>query len=205
MEICTLNCNIRPGPDQCAFDPCACREPGNACGSTFPTSCGLELNSLYTCSGNKTLPIRNLTCSSSQICVPVPGGSDLCGDSNDCGCIGSGNICGDMLPPICGKTTKTSIICPLGTATECSSGCAAGSCASGCSCTDNSIKCGSNFARSCNLVPNALYSCISGSAPVLLFDCGLQACVKGTSTSSCQDPCMCRGRNKVIILSLTNT
>ena len=197
METCTLSCSIRPGADQCAFDPCACREAGNACGSTFPASCGLESNSLYTCSANKTLPVKNQSCSTSQICVPVPGGSDFCGNSNDCGCIGSGSICGDILPPSCGKTTNTSISCPSGTSTECSGGCVAGSCATGCSCSDSSVQCGSAFSRSCNLIPNALYSCISGSVPVLQSDCGLQACVKGASSTSCQDPCKCIGSNKV--------
>ncbi|KAG0265879.1 hypothetical protein BGZ95_003192 [Linnemannia exigua] len=198
-ETCTGYCDvITNAPDVCAFDPCACRRVGDTCGKSFPTSCGYLPDTVYTCATNRTLPTEKAACKSSEVCQSVPGGSDVCVTSNICDCVGTGTVCTDRFPADCGKPANSMVTCPARTVAACPEGCAAGECkTAGCLCADDNVKCGSSFAHGCNLIPSALYTCVSGGKPVLKSDCGALACVRSTPNAMCQDPCKCRGTNAV--------
>lgn len=194
VENCTLSCDEPTAT--CVIDPCACRKTGDTCSSSFPQNCNYEPNTLYTCSGPKALPQKNQACEDQQICIPIAGGNDICGQDRVCDCVGTGDTCSSKFPPACNKTADSVISCPSGTETTCPSGCAGGICQSGCTCTDDNSKCGSSFAPSCNLMPNAIYTCTTGQQPTLDSDCGDQACIANPS-ATCQDPCICKDSHMV--------
>ncbi|KAK3836152.1 MAG: hypothetical protein J3R72DRAFT_450980, partial [Linnemannia gamsii] len=198
-ETCTGYCDVTTNaPDVCAFNPCACRRVGDTCGKSFPAECGYLPDTVYTCATNRTLPVKKAACQSSEICQSVPGGSDVCVASKVCDCVGTGTVCTERFPADCAKPANSVVTCPAGTVTACPDGCAAGECkTAGCLCADDNVKCGSSFAIACNLIPSALYTCVSGERPVLKADCGALACVRSTSNAMCQDPCKCRGTNAV--------
>ncbi|KAF9425160.1 hypothetical protein BGZ94_007784 [Podila epigama] len=189
---CTNGCIVQPGPDECRFDPCACRKTGDACGSSFPANCSYEFNTVYTCSGVDELPQKKNACESTEVCIIVEGGNDFCGKNEQCQCVGTGPVCAHEYPPDCQKAASTSFSCPENTAVPCPNGCAKGQCQTDCLCKQDGNICGSSFAPQCNLLPNAVYKCTNGQAPVLDGDCGMQACVE----SKCQDPCLCQNGHK---------
>lgn len=198
VENCTLACDEPTAT--CAIDPCACRKIGDACSSSFPPNCNFESNTLYSCSGPKALPQLKQACQKAEICVPIPGGNDICGPDSICDCVGSGDTCSSDFPPSCNKPANLSISCPSGNEIVCANGCASGLCQNGCTCTDDNSKCGSSFAPSCNLLPNAIYSCSTGQQPILASDCGDKACVVNPA-ATCQDPCLCKDDYKVTRLN----
>lgn len=212
-ETCTAECTVLESNDECELDPCACRKNGDTCGNFFPPKCNFEDNSLYTCTGNKTIPAKKEACDEMAICTQVAGGSDVCGMSNDCECVGNTPTCGNTFPPKCGYKSDDLVLCPNYTAiTNCPGGCADGECKTGCKCTTDVAVCGSSFADSCNRVPNAVYNCKNGEDPVLAEDCGDKLCIKGIDSTApptgfmeadalepakCGDPCSCVDNHKV--------
>ncbi|KAF9438506.1 hypothetical protein BGZ76_007314 [Entomortierella beljakovae] len=196
-ETCTKSCVVQTGSDMCELDPCTCKTTGETCGSTYPSSCGFGATMLYTCSEVDAVPTPSAQCESNEVCMVVIGANDFCGPQTSCSCIGSGATCGSSFPPSCSIPFDTLVTCPAGTSTVCPNGCSNGVCTDGCTCTSDGVSCGSKFGPLCNTLPNALYQCTAGAAPTLLSDCGEQACVSATPSDKCQDPCLCKGSNKV--------
>ncbi|KAG0023832.1 hypothetical protein BGZ81_007911, partial [Podila clonocystis] len=194
LQNCTVGCLVQTGPDICKPDPCACQKAGDSCSSSFPANCSYEANTLYTCTGKDATPVKKAPCLSTEICTIVAGGNDFCATNPTCACVGNGTLCGSDFPPNCTKTPSSVYTCPAGTETPCPNGCANGVCKdAGCLCTVDGNVCGSTFAKDCNLQPNAIYKCVKGQPPQLDSNCGSKACVGG----ACQDPCLCKGSNKV--------
>ncbi|KAF9427990.1 hypothetical protein BGZ94_003656 [Podila epigama] len=199
-ESCTLDCDIKDGADECRLNPCACTKAGDTCGVSFPPECNLDVRTLFKCAGKGKLPTTSPTdvqCQDTERCISVPGGSDICGPSNDCECIGNGTFCLDLLQPACNLKENGIRTCPDNTTTLCALGCANGECKTDCTCTKDGDRCGSSFARSCGLLPNSLYTCTVGGTPVLKEACGDNVCTSGVSADSCSDPCKCIGTNDV--------
>lgn len=195
---CAASCDIET--TTCVVDPCTCKTIGDTCSINFSPSCDYESNSLYTCSAIEATPEKKQACQDTEVCVPVSGGGDICGPSS-CDCTGTGPVCGSGFPPSCNKTVNSVITCPGGTETPCPNGCANGLCQNGCTCTDDSSMCGSSFGPSCNLLPNAIYTCKSGQTPELDDDCGDATCVT-SPIATCQDPCLCKDDQKVVLASV---
>ncbi|KAF9584975.1 hypothetical protein BGW38_004427, partial [Lunasporangiospora selenospora] len=194
--VCASTFDPVCGFDKCKDDPCTCKKVGDTCGSAYPSSCGYESNTLYSCKAIGEKPEKKSACTNDQVCIQIPGGNDICGNSDSCKCQGTGKVCGNVFPPKCNYTANTAVQCPEGTTTVCVFGCVNGECKTDCKCPSDGDKCGSSFADKCNLSPNSLYTCKAGADPVLKGDCGNQACVKGDPNDICTDPCKCQGNRK---------
>ncbi|KAF9092021.1 hypothetical protein BGX29_010651 [Mortierella sp. GBA35] len=173
---------IATGDDMCV-DKCACQEASvPVCASSFPAACNYDNKTLMNCGDLGNVPMVSETCATycevipsasdaacktTDICQTVSGGVDVCVPNDYCSCVSTGTVCTDMFPAACAKAANSVLTCPAGTVAACPNGCAGGECkAAGCRCTDDNIAYGASFALACNLVPNALYTCMSGQAPV---------------------------------------
>ncbi|GJJ71488.1 hypothetical protein EMPS_03838 [Entomortierella parvispora] len=179
-QNCTDGCLVEPGNDMCKPNLCVCQKAGDSCSSNFPANCPFEPNTLYNCSSVGALPVKNVTCTRTEICTVVFGGNDFCGEDSTCTCVGNGTVCGSAFPPNCNKTATSVYTCPAGTETPCPAGCADGAC-------------GSTFPPNCGLSATSLYTCVQvGSPPMPLPPMVPTNCTAGCELSipdnQCVDP-----------------
>lgn len=112
QENCTAYCEVQPGPDTCAFDRCACTGAGDFCGGTLPVNCSYKPDTVYTCTGDRTLPTEKLDCQSTEVCLETPAGP-IC-TSPDCICKDNSTICGSSFVSACGLANNTLYSCTAG-------------------------------------------------------------------------------------------
>ncbi|KAF9965321.1 hypothetical protein BGZ73_001492, partial [Actinomortierella ambigua] len=191
VEVCASH----SGDDVCLAPECTCTNTGTSCGSQFPDSCGYDDNSVFQCSAEGAAPEVQQDCGSGLCVSDTPLVSAAFVDGvfmaaaaqcvPPCTCPGSSDICGSTLSPECGFGNTTILSCSGAGSTpvvksDCTSGTVCATTSNGticlptnCTCTSNSDVCGSRFPDSCNLDPNALYSCsAAGAAPEIKEDCG---------------------------------
>ncbi|KAF9114009.1 hypothetical protein BGX27_000337 [Mortierella sp. AM989] len=191
-------------------DPCVCVDSDAACGSKFPTSCGLAVNTLYTCSGAGSTPVAGTVCTDG--CAIIPEGSDVCSDPTlpptECSCVDGNMACGSKFPASCGLSAGSlyscaaagegpvaNTVCPLGCTvnTDASDACTTNTTPpTDCTCKDSGATCGSVFPTSCGYSSNTLYSCSAVAAnPVAGSDC-VAGCTVATGDDSCALDCTCQ-------------
>ncbi|KAG0228168.1 hypothetical protein BGX31_006705 [Mortierella sp. GBA43] len=187
------------GANECTpVDPCACKDAGQICGSSFEDSCGYDPNSLYYCKDEGDKPVVIEECSSNS----CPANSTAC-EPDPCLCSTSGQVCGSSFPPFC-KLEGSSLyfckkpgdkpsfiqscpsnVCPVN-ATECEPE------PINCKCESAGKICGSSFDPSCGLDPDTLYVCKGkGENPVEETDCKAGTCLPGGETCEPRYDCTC--------------
>ncbi|KAG0009644.1 hypothetical protein BGZ81_003265, partial [Podila clonocystis] len=212
-QTCTLNCDIKAGADDCAVDPCACTKASKVCSDTFPSTCGLVSNTMYSCEGDRKMPTKNDTCTSDQFCatVPDPIGA-LCKPL--CNCTGTATQCSSAFKAACKLPLQGVYNCTADGAVEKVEDCVgtnvcvkAGSSAScippECVCKDNALHCGSTFNATCSLGTDILYQCKNGEAATEAEICSPGICSASIQASTAETPdqcvgqCKCKGSEKV--------
>ncbi|KAK3826753.1 MAG: hypothetical protein J3R72DRAFT_500810 [Linnemannia gamsii] len=195
-EKCDSN-SCPNGADKCDAIPipCRCKAAGKICGSTYPTSCGLRANWLYTCSAAGVLPVFHDDCDSG-ICKS--GGTE-CEETpippDQCECSSIGKICGSTFPGICGYDSASLYTCDKeGGKPSAPEKCASNSCKSGnskcddnpdpnpeeCKCKEKGMICGASFPRSCGHEASHLLFCESKDAiPISYRKCESNSCPAG--------------------------
>ncbi|KAG0257532.1 hypothetical protein BGZ95_005214, partial [Linnemannia exigua] len=210
-ENCTLSCTKQPGPDVCTVDPCACTKAGDKCGGSFPSTCGLDKDAVYSCATDKALPQKKIACDeSSKVCLETPTGPTC--TPPDCICKDNGSHCGSTFIDICAlqknslyKCTRSelpSLVKDCGTGT-CSANVVKGTtafrataddkCIDQCACKEAGIPvCGSAFDPVCNYKEKDLMNCKNaGDVPEVRESC-MQACTEQAGPDVCaDDPCAC--------------
>lgn len=206
--------------DRC-IDPCSCEGSDVVCGSTFPSTCSLNKNTLYRCSGLGFRPIPITLCGQGQ-CV-VNAGPDTCNGPSTHIDPSPEDICTcpSSFAPVCGRkllrTPCKEIIdvdpnlvyhCPggAGSLPELQHICQPGSicitqpspvgAACGgrtCNCTGTEEICSSAFKAHCGLGPNNIYKCTPSGTPKLVQQCtSNQVCVTHSNGSQCvPNDCIC--------------
>ncbi|KAF9095793.1 hypothetical protein BGX23_012621 [Mortierella sp. AD031] len=204
------------GADKCDPVPTPgeykCKSVGKICGSSFPVSCGHDVNSVYDCPGENVLPVFVEKCGS-DVC---PSGGTHCEPTpiphSDCECQAIGKICGSAFPLASGLESATLYNCERrGELPKAAEKCASNSCSSGasacdpflppkpddCKCKDVGKICGSTFPASCNLDTTALYLCGNkDEQPKLAEKCPSGECKSGNTACEAvpePNPCLCRG------------
>ncbi|KAF9581682.1 hypothetical protein BGW38_001213, partial [Lunasporangiospora selenospora] len=204
---CQSGCTVVLGSnDFCAPDPCSCQDSETVCGSVFPSTCGLDANTLYNCSSKGALPSQGFKCES-NVCI-VQEGPDACKPEVDpCVCVGTYLSCGSSFPKSCGYDNSTLYQCP-GANKKPINGvkCASGECIvqatddvckpippDHCKCTEAMNVCGKVFDSKCSLKPETLYTCAGdGATPTLSTDCKFGCLVITDAADICApDPCLC--------------
>ncbi|KAF9339287.1 hypothetical protein BGZ91_006466 [Linnemannia elongata] len=190
QKICT------PKPEECT-----CFKPGQLCGSTFPASCGLNVDTLYYCAGKGEIPKEIEVCKAGT----CPYGAKNCERLLDCYCKKGGFPCGKEFPKECRLEADTQYQCsnagdvpiPIKTFPP-------GQCGKGdsfdhdpCACSGTGTVCG--YVLDLPSCPNAtfedqsIYSCVNNRKPVKTRECtGTDKCVQVGPKASCKaDPCAC--------------
>ncbi|OAQ29267.1 hypothetical protein K457DRAFT_894951 [Linnemannia elongata AG-77] len=209
-ENCTLSCDKKDGPDDCALDPCACTAAGDTCSNTFPSTCPYEKDSVYTCEGPRKLPTKKETCPSPQVCLVTPTGptataEDICIDH--CACIEANVVvCASAFDPLCNYKAKDLMECTMAgdvpTVKEsCTASCTVQPgpdiCAfDPCACTKSGDICSQTFPDTCGYEPETVLSCSGNKA----LPTEKAPCKSGTSTlefsaaadDNCIDQCACK-------------
>ncbi|KAG0249520.1 hypothetical protein BGZ95_007501, partial [Linnemannia exigua] len=204
-ETCaSKKCKIEPGNDVCIDDPCACKDGTAACGSTFPPECGLDKDTLYTCSAAGAGPAAGDKCTSG--CQVTPTGADNC--KADCTCKDGTAACGSTFPPECGFDKDTVYKCDGGIGTTPVPGdkCKAGECLvvdgtdgcrpeppTDCKCKDDKDICGSEYAPVCGFDKDTLYTCsAAGADPVIGEKCASGCQITPIGDDKCMPDCTCK-------------
>ncbi|KAF9901398.1 hypothetical protein EC991_006197 [Linnemannia zychae] len=209
-EACTISCTEQAGPDVCTFDPCACTEAGDACGSSLPPNCGYEKDSVYSCSAVKALPQKKSACPATNICLDIPSGP-TCTPSN-CVCQDNGSHCGSTFIETCNLQDNSLYKCTIGRSPSLVNDCGTGTCSANvaketsefratpddkcldlCACKEANVPvCASAFNATCNYDPKALMNCgQAGDVPTIKEKCTL-SCTNQLGTDKCTfDPCAC--------------
>ncbi|KAF9398139.1 hypothetical protein BGZ94_006092, partial [Podila epigama] len=212
-------CTVTNGDDKCnTDDDCTCPDGTTpVCGSLLPVSCKAESNAIYVCrGGHGSKPEKLAICEPGTKCIKKdPPVGAVCG-SEDCKCVGDGEVCSEGFPDEC-KLEKNAIYkCTPGGDPELVKKCDATQacvtlsdgaiCASkDCRCPDDGTICGKVFPLSCRLKQTALYTCTKGATPILKQDCDPDGCSASKSTISaasvfeafatedtCIDLCLCQ-------------
>ncbi|KAF9399059.1 hypothetical protein BGZ94_005819, partial [Podila epigama] len=176
---CVAGCLIKPGPDECAPDPCKCTNGEATCGSVFPDSCKLDKDTLYTCSAAGADPAAGTKCKDG---CEVKDGPDVCKDI--CACQDNKVQCGSSLPKNCGYTESAVYDCTAGAGTKpilvkvCPPGLTCVNNAEGancggeeCKCKGGMTVCSSQFPDECKLEKNTIYRCSTDGTPVKVETC----------------------------------
>ncbi|KAG0372196.1 hypothetical protein BGX24_000583, partial [Mortierella sp. AD032] len=209
-EACTLSCTKQPGSDVCTFDPCACTEAKQTCGSTFPDSCNYERDSQYTCSGNKALPTNKTACPTANVCLVTPTGP-VC-TPPECICKDDGSHCGSTFAASCNLQSNTLYKCTNGQLPKVVKDCGTGTCSANvvagtsafkamtddkcldqCACKEANVPiCATAFDAACNYDNKTLMDCgNAGDVPTVKENCTL-SCTKQPGADVCTlDPCAC--------------
>ncbi|KAG0071862.1 hypothetical protein BGZ90_012103, partial [Linnemannia elongata] len=209
-ETCTLSCTEQPGPDECKSDPCACTKVGDACGSTLPSNCGYEKDSVYTCSAIKALPVKKSACESGKACLETPAGPTC--TPSDCICNDDGSHCGSTFIDACNLQKNSLYKCTNGGLPALAKDCGAGTCSANvvkgtaefrataddkcldqCACKEANVPiCASAFDSVCNYKEKDLMACgQAGDVPTVTETCTL-SCTKQPGPDVCtHDPCAC--------------
>ncbi|KAG0275843.1 hypothetical protein BGZ96_003585, partial [Linnemannia gamsii] len=209
-ESCTLSCTKQAGPDVCTLDPCACTKAEEPCGSAFPVSCNSEVNSQYTCAGNKILPTKKTACPAGNVCLTTTAGS-VC-TPPECICKDDIPHCGSTLPATCNFQSNTLYKCTNGQLPTLVKDCGTGTCSANvvagtgafsakaedkcldlCACKEANIPvCASVFDASCNYGNTSVMDCgNAGDVPTVKEECTL-SCTKQPGPDVCTfDPCAC--------------
>ncbi|KAG0015499.1 hypothetical protein BGZ81_011644, partial [Podila clonocystis] len=212
-QSCTLRCDVKAGADDCAIDPCACTKSGKVCSDAFPSSCGLDSNTIYTCEGDRKLPTKNDTCTSDQFCATVqdPVGA-ICKPL--CNCTGTTTQCSSSFKAACKLPVQGVYKCTADGAVEKVEDCAgtnvcvkvadsAKCIPPECVCKDNTTHCGSTFNATCGLVADSLYQCKDGEAATIAKTCQPGVCSASIQAATvaapdkCVGQCECKGSEKV--------
>ncbi|KAF9428603.1 hypothetical protein BGZ94_001767, partial [Podila epigama] len=196
---CDVGLNI------CVPDPCECKSVGKICGSSFPASCNLTPNLLYTCDAVGRRPTSPVTCPSG-VCKPNENACAV----DPCACFESGLICGTGLSQECGYKDNILFRCEIGKRPVIEKVCESGVCKKGekacsppvdpCKCSKAGDICGSSFPESCKLEAASLYTCAAqGSTPIKKEECKSKSCPKNSDkcTPPPVDPCLCAIDGKV--------
>ena len=125
-ETCTAYCDVRPGPDACAFDRCACTTSGTFCGSSLPANCSYDANAIYTCAGDKALPQLDSTCPAPQACLAASTGP-IC-TPVECICKDDASHCGSTFASTCNLASNTLYKCTTGGLPTATQDCGPGIC-----------------------------------------------------------------------------
>ncbi|KAF9094736.1 hypothetical protein BGX29_009372 [Mortierella sp. GBA35] len=189
------------GADKCDPVPTPgeykCKSVGKICGSSFPVSCGHDVNSVYDCPGENVLPVFVEKCGS-DVC---PSGGTHCEPTpipySDCECQAIGKICGSAFPLASGLESATLYSCERrGELPKAAEKCASNSCSSGasacdpflppkpddCKCKDVGKTCGASFPASCGYPSSSLFTCADkGLAPASYERCEYNRCPAGKS------------------------
>ncbi|KAG0252096.1 hypothetical protein BGZ95_006714, partial [Linnemannia exigua] len=209
-ENCTLSCTKQPGPDVCTLDPCACTKAGDKCSGSFPSTCLLEKDSVYSCSGDKALPKQKNTCPVATVCLETPSGPTC--TPPDCICKDNGTHCGSTFIVGCNLQSNTLYQCTEGALPSLAKDCGNGTCSANvvkgtaafrafaddkcldqCACKEANVPvCASAFDAVCNYKEKDLMSCKdAGDAPQVAETCTL-SCTKQAGPDECAlDPCAC--------------
>ncbi|KAK3808768.1 MAG: hypothetical protein J3Q66DRAFT_80794 [Benniella sp.] len=204
--ICENGCTEKDGADQCTPSPddCKCKDDTDACGGTFPASCGTGAT-----------PTIKTVCENG--CTVIDPAADVCsqGSTPDpCACQDNTDTCGGAFPTSCGHATDTLYSCSVVGATPtvktvCENVCnvieaAADQCSIGpdpCACQDNTDTCGEGFPTSCGLATDTLYSCSElGATPTVKTACDNGCSVIESAADQCNsgpDPCACQDTDTV--------
>ncbi|KAG0240013.1 hypothetical protein BGW41_007274 [Actinomortierella wolfii] len=205
VEDCgTEKCiNIKP-PAKCDENPCLCKDGQDVvCGSVFGDTCGFADNSLYKCSGDRTIPELITDCEPQGTCG-IENGQSKCLDE-ECQCTGEmGLVCGGSFLDGCGFIIQAVYQCSgNGTDPQLKEDCGDGECRGGpqdaycmpneCLCSptmQNLTVCGSSFPETCGLVESAVYKCNNaGDEPALVTDCEPNFCEQGACRPN---ECLCK-------------
>jgi hypothetical protein len=125
-ETCTLSCTAQPGPDVCTLDPCACTKAGDACSGSFPDTCGLEKDTVYSCAGAKAPPTKKEACAAATVCLETPTGPTC--TPPDCICRDDGSHCGSTFVSACSRNENTLYKCTNGHLPTLTKDCGVGTC-----------------------------------------------------------------------------
>lgn len=125
-ENCTNYCDVKIGPDECAFDPCACTLAGKFCGTSLPLSCGYVSSNIYTCEGNGTIPAPTPDCPAPQVCLETATGP-VC-TPQECICQDDSLHCGSTLDTRCNLANNTLYKCSTGLLPSVQKDCSPGVC-----------------------------------------------------------------------------
>ncbi|KAG0273044.1 hypothetical protein BGZ95_011155, partial [Linnemannia exigua] len=124
---CTLSCETMPdAPDVCKFDPCACPTAGDVCGSSFPSNCTYEINTVYSCDVAFALPEKKVTCGEKEVCLKSPAGP-VC-TPEDCICKDDDTHCGSTFVDACKLEKNTLYKCVKGELPVVDHDCGLGTC-----------------------------------------------------------------------------
>ncbi|KAF9944961.1 hypothetical protein BGZ70_004181, partial [Mortierella alpina] len=125
IERCPSNF-CTSGETKCVIlGPCMCKDPGQICGSTFDTSCNLNADSLYYCSGVGSTPSEIQSCKSDsktkfKFTESCPRDASGCAFKDDpvdptdpCVCTqANSTLCGTDFPEQCGYIAAAVYTCP---------------------------------------------------------------------------------------------
>lgn len=202
-------------------DPCSCKRSDIVCGSTFPSTCNLNKNALYRCTGLGVKPIPTTLCGQGQ-CV-VNAGPDTCNGPSSpidpvpediCTCpFPTSSVCGRTLlmtpckkvmdvdpnlvyhcPGGAGSLPELQQICQPGTVCIDQPEPIGAACGGKtCNCTGTTELCAGAFREQCGLRPNSVYKCTPSGIPKLVQKCtSRQVCVTHSDGSQCvPDACRC--------------
>ncbi|KAG0357597.1 hypothetical protein BGX24_006171, partial [Mortierella sp. AD032] len=210
-ENCTLSCTQQPGPDVCTLDPCACTMVADICGGSFPSTCGLDKNSVYSCAADKALPQKKMTCDeSSKVCLETPTGPTC--TTPDCICKDDDTHCGSTFMDTCNLKKDTLYKCVKGQEPTVDHDCAPGICSANvvtdkavfraaaidkcidqCACQEANVPvCASAFDAICGYKDKDLMNCKNaGDVPEVQETCTI-SCTKQLGPDECAlDSCAC--------------
>ncbi|KAG0049751.1 hypothetical protein BGZ89_004085, partial [Linnemannia elongata] len=185
------------------IDGCTCVREGDFCGRSFSPECGLDVNTLYKCSGPGVKPEVKEKCENGCI---VKAGANVCNKKNDCTCPNTDPICGGDLPASCkadsntiyvcrdgnGGTPEPIEICPPGKQCQKKPSPEGAVCGSdNCDCTGTGEICSDTFPDKCGLQKNTIYKCTAGGKPEKVKTCeGDKSCVSVSDGAVCVN-CKC--------------
>lgn len=196
-------------------DVCECQGKDVICGSTFPKSCSLKANALYTCARKGEKPEEKEECPDGKCMVGA--GENRCGEGpiSDCRCNEDGiPVCGFDLNESCrekirdfflggiyhcpdGANTKPEIlkICPPGSICQTKPAPQGAACGgTSCKCTGTEEVCSDSFPADCpEIEPNSVYKCTESGKPELVKACeGGKVCLTVKDGGICvDDNCKC--------------
>ncbi|KAG0195509.1 hypothetical protein BGX28_001240, partial [Mortierella sp. GBA30] len=187
LSVCKpgTTCNRKETPIGAACGGTICECPGNkeVCSDAFPDSCGLDKNTIYSCTSTGN-PTKTKACDIDEVCVTLSDGA-VC-NKKPCECPVDGDVCGSVFPLSCKIPTTSIYTCVKGQAPVLKEACAHGGCTVGsdecnkdpCKCQESGDVCGSTFPKECPLLKDTLYSCTGkGETPTVKMACSTKGCV----------------------------
>ncbi|KAG0260443.1 hypothetical protein BGZ95_004451, partial [Linnemannia exigua] len=213
MTLCSKGCKQTSATSECEFDPCSCTSTGDTCGSSLPTNCSFEANTVYSCAGSGAAPEIKVNCTADTTCSVAAAGPTCI--PTDCICKDDGTNCGSQFPSSCNYTENTLYNCVKGSTPTVSEDCGDGKCsanikpsgtaefmASGgdtcvnkCVCQIANVSvCAFSFPSDCNYSNKTLMSCGNqGDVPTEPKTCTTYCDVIKDAPDACAfNPCACR-------------